>query len=621
MTEGTPVWFGPEDRPLFGWVHAPATGRSDGAVVLCPPLARELTSAHFAYRLLARALARSGLTAVRFDYDGTGDSAGDDAEPGRVDAWLASVDEAVALARRTGAETVALVGMRLGALLALHAARRTPVAAAVLWDPCPSGRRFLKEQRSMYLVQYGAGGQHAGGQHAGGQHAGGQHAGGPAGLGAPPGPVDLPGYRYSAETARELSDLAPPPPGVPSPCRLLVLTRRGQRPAADLALGVPADQVEWDEIDGQEELLNVEPLRQQLPTATVERITRWLRAATPAASRPVEVPERTEVVLSGPGGRSVVERAVRLGALGLFGIETVPTGRERRGPTVLLLTSGNDWHAGPNRLWVALSRRWAEEGVRSIRFDASGIGDSPVRPGQAEHVVRAPEAFDDVAMAAAAAEPDDPGNVVLLGLCSGGYQALESALRLRPRAALSVNPVLRVVPPEAAGGAVDPRRRIHLSVGTFGRAVRRGGPAPLRRLLRSAGWRVANRFRGQRGPAAWLGALVADGVDVLCICGEDEGRQLLEGGRRSIDRLAASGRLRIDVVPGLDHALMPFEQRQAVAEALTGYVLAPPGRLSPSAPSGRLSPSSPAGRLSPSSPAGRLSPSSPANRQPMEAGR
>lgn len=577
MTEGTPVWFGPEGRPLFGWVHAPETGRSDGAVVLCPPLARELTSAHFAYRLLARALARSGLTAVRFDYDGTGDSAGDDAEPGRVDAWLASVDEAVALARRTGAETVALVGMRLGALLALHAASRTPVAAAVLWDPCPSGHRFLKEQRSMYLVQYGAGDQRTGDQ----------RTGDPAGLGAAPGPVDLPGYRYSAETARELSDLAPPPHGVPGPRRLLVLTRRGQQPAADLAVGVAADQVEWEEIDGQEELLNVEPLRQQLPTATIGRITRWVRAATPAASHPVAVPQRTEVVLSGPGGRSVVERAVRLGALGLFGIETVPADGERRGPTVLLLTSGNDWHAGPNRLWVALGRRWAEEGIRSIRFDASGIGDSPVRPGQAEQVVRAPEAFDDVAMAAAAAEPDDPGNVVLLGLCSGGYQALESALRLGPRAALSVNPVLRFVPPEAARGAVDPRRRIHLSVGTFGRAVRRGGPAPLRRLLRAAGWRVANRFRGRRGPAAWLGALVADGVDVLCICGEDEGRQLLEGRRRSIDRLAASGRLRIDVVPGLDHALMPFEQRQAVAEALTGYVLAATGRLSPTSPTGR----------------------------------
>ena len=34
----TPLWFGPDERPLFGWVHAPNDGMARGAAVLCPPM-------------------------------------------------------------------------------------------------------------------------------------------------------------------------------------------------------------------------------------------------------------------------------------------------------------------------------------------------------------------------------------------------------------------------------------------------------------------------------------------------------------------------------------------------------------------------------------------------------
>ncbi len=54
------LWFGPAERPLFGWLHTPSDGWSTGAVVLCPPLARELTSAHFTFRQLAENLAAKG---------------------------------------------------------------------------------------------------------------------------------------------------------------------------------------------------------------------------------------------------------------------------------------------------------------------------------------------------------------------------------------------------------------------------------------------------------------------------------------------------------------------------------------------------------------------------------
>ena len=109
----TPLWFGPSERPLFGWVHVPDDGRARGAVVLCPPLARELVSTQSCYRLLAEALAGVGLLAIRFDYDGTGDSAGAQTDEARVSAWSTSTRTAIELVRAAGAPVVVAVGTTL----------------------------------------------------------------------------------------------------------------------------------------------------------------------------------------------------------------------------------------------------------------------------------------------------------------------------------------------------------------------------------------------------------------------------------------------------------------------------------------------------------------------------
>ena len=101
------------------------------------------------YRCLAERLASSGYPALRFDYDGTGDSCGSDEDPDRVASWLASIGYAIdALRDRSRTEGVALFGVRLGATLAaVAAAERGDVQDLVLWAACPTGRSFLRELR------------------------------------------------------------------------------------------------------------------------------------------------------------------------------------------------------------------------------------------------------------------------------------------------------------------------------------------------------------------------------------------------------------------------------------------------------------------------------------------
>jgi len=93
--ESSPIWFGDDNRPLFGWLHRCA-GLARGGVVLCPPLGYELWTSYQSLRRLAELLCANGFYVLRFDYDGSGDSAGEALEPDRLAVWRHSVSAAVA---------------------------------------------------------------------------------------------------------------------------------------------------------------------------------------------------------------------------------------------------------------------------------------------------------------------------------------------------------------------------------------------------------------------------------------------------------------------------------------------------------------------------------------------
>lgn len=145
-----PFYFGTPGRRLFG-IHAAARPGASRpavrAVLLCPPWGQEYLRAHRSMRHLADLLAVAGCDAMRFDYFGTGDSAAD-LQDATVAGWESDIDTAIdELVDLSGSNRVALVGLRLGALLAARAQSRRSrdISALVLWDPVPSGERFLGE--------------------------------------------------------------------------------------------------------------------------------------------------------------------------------------------------------------------------------------------------------------------------------------------------------------------------------------------------------------------------------------------------------------------------------------------------------------------------------------------
>jgi len=147
----TPFYFGTQGRRLFG-IYEPAAAGTSGrrAALLCSPWGSEYIYAHRSLRQLAIRMSAAGIHTLRFDFFGTGDSAGDMAEADLA-GWQHDIELAIEeLQAVTGMSRVILAGMRLGATLAASVATRRPsdIEGLVLWNPIISGPAYLENLRN-----------------------------------------------------------------------------------------------------------------------------------------------------------------------------------------------------------------------------------------------------------------------------------------------------------------------------------------------------------------------------------------------------------------------------------------------------------------------------------------
>jgi pimeloyl-ACP methyl ester carboxylesterase len=510
-------------------------------------------------RLLAEQLAAAGFCVLRFDYDGTGDSAGTNGDPDRVPSWLTTVRQAVDVVRAAGAPGVCLVGLRFGATLAASvAAADGGIDQIVVWDPCASGRSFLREQRAISTMTLGVP------------------------QGPPDGPVEIPGFQFDAATARAISEVRFASLVAPIGRRVLLLTR-GDRPLDSSLLrpSLASDALSSEEAVDQPKFIDEYPPFQELPVKTTDRIVGWLVEGAGRELRPVKVPPcaGSREVGRTAGGEKIMETPVFVPPIGLFGITTtlegLPNGAQV--PTAVFINVAQQHHVGPARLWVELARQWAAVGIPSLRLDLSGLGDSPGRrPGNFRWIPGKPESFDDVVDAVCYVTPDDPSNVVLVGLCSSAYQAIESAMEIKARCVVAVNPIMTFVPPEREDGLpVDPRRRVLMPQDDVSEVFRQGGRlGDLRTRFPDLAWRVRILVSPGRRSGKWLSDLARQGTDTLLACGDVEFRPIRQGmTAMELRRLRKSGHLRLEHIPGLQHDLFVADQRLILTRMMSDYVI------------------------------------------------
>ncbi len=517
------IYFGAEGRPLFGFYHPPHEGPWRGVgVVLCPPIGTDRTRSDRAYRHLAERLAEAGFACLRFDLFGTGDSGGDETAPSLVRAWLDDVGLAVEEVRkRSGAPTVSLVGLRLGATLAMvHAAESADVDSLVLWSPYVSGAAFVSEVTKLHKLYLRIDPELADA--------------------VPPqteGDEAL-GMLLPKALITELSNI-----------ELLKTTRRPARrvlfidggnvqgrDALMARLGELGAAPELRSHPGHKFLITVSH-RAALPDEVLDSIVGWLKDAYPRS-----VPSRTPAPpapMPSPAG----ERPLRVGEQHpLFGILT-PANPERarpNRPSIVILNAGCVNRSGLHRMHVRMARRWAQVGFDVLRVDLSGIGDSPVSPGAKENLTYPPTGLEDIADILRGLPSK---RVVVVGHCSGGDYAFQVGAREANVAGVYIlNPrtfcVLDLTAVEGGEGAP-----VTDSVEDVPRNLRRMSERGVRTLLLVS--------RNDPG-VAYVDAHAADAMGGLS---------------------AVNGFQRINI-SGADHAFTPVDAQKRVSDLLTEHLLA-----------------------------------------------
>jgi len=141
------VSFPCEGERIFGVLHLPASRPSAG-VVMCHGFTGHKAETHRLFVHAARDFARHGLSVLRFDFRGSGDSAGEFREM-TISREIADAQAALGYLRsraEVDADHVGVLGLSLGGCVAAClAGRQTQVKALVLWAAVAHpGRSFEK---------------------------------------------------------------------------------------------------------------------------------------------------------------------------------------------------------------------------------------------------------------------------------------------------------------------------------------------------------------------------------------------------------------------------------------------------------------------------------------------
>lgn len=137
--EETPFFY---DSGSFGVVHRPQGAGAPGWVI-CSPFGKERDRTNRLVFEWARVLAAEGYWALKFDYRGTGDSAGRFGDF-TVHNYVEDISRAVAeLERISGMPCRGVIGLRLGAdLAAIVASEFDRPLELVMWEPVVDGDRY-----------------------------------------------------------------------------------------------------------------------------------------------------------------------------------------------------------------------------------------------------------------------------------------------------------------------------------------------------------------------------------------------------------------------------------------------------------------------------------------------
>ncbi len=594
---GSPVWFGPPDQPLRGWIHQPLGGTlaNSRRIVIVPGFGYEELTSGWGLRALAEQLATDGHTVLRYDHPGTGDSSG---ETPSVSTWFKGIHYAVSA---LNFPDVTVIGVRLGATLALcaaaefssqqsHQANDSQSASAagnkafangaitqiIAVSPIVSGRRMVRELTMLAAAKKAVSAEPAGDFEAGPLQlswASPTATVQPTPSASESSPLVVGGFSYSSELRAGINIL-------------------------DL-LGLPASPAPRVEIVHASErstdknfLEHLRGLGTAVYESRVEGLGKWLDTSSELAVAPqalisllsnqlqgeamVDAAEIGDARTSGRSlnskpatltvdGATVSERCFLLGEPSLSAVLTEPIEKPANNAVALLfLNSGVERNVGPGRAWVSWSRTLAAAGSTVLRLDLSGVGNSGTWPDKPAFHNYGPETFDDVALGIASLRSMGHQKIVIVGLCASAYSALGTKVQPGVAGIVSLSPQFyRCGTPGSMAEVEDTNFNRH-----------RISQLDQKLNLRRKGAAIEELVGKRHESIVWIDAWMAQGTQVRLVFGpDDRGLRFLQWRTpRSLKRLAKTPSFALQVHPTLDHALHEAPARAEVFANLREFI-------------------------------------------------
>jgi pimeloyl-ACP methyl ester carboxylesterase len=410
-----PIVFDPGTGQLSGFLSLPdGPVWCDRGIVICAPIGYENVLHYRHLRVLARRLADAGRPTLRFDWTACGDSTGDERDGGLVTAWIGSVGVAArTLKERTGVDKVDVIGLRLGATLAAAAAADPDIGDLVLWAPFTTGRSYIREMRAFHQLAERTVSRSPLAQPVAGQEAG--------------------GFLLAPSTLEDLTAIdlqSSECVGVP---RRILLAGRDRQPdpaLADHLRNQPGTTVETTVLPGFGDVA-MSWSDAPIPSASFDAVEAWLERGTTMHMRhDLERPVQHETLATEDG---VTEYSIVLRpedpAVGVVSLAESLEGSRPPDTWVVFLSNRYARRIGPNRLYTSFARRWAAQGLPSLRLDVRATGDSGGPEQETVGNMYSEAGIEDARLALSYLR-DEYGarRFVFVGLCSGAFAGFHAAL-------------------------------------------------------------------------------------------------------------------------------------------------------------------------------------------------
>jgi alpha-beta hydrolase superfamily lysophospholipase len=451
-----------ESRTAFVSVREPSIV-TDGCVALVlSPIGIESQGSSASLDALELALVSSGHVVIRIDPPGAG-SATDDGEEGPEWEWIvqASVDVAKAAVTRWPDRPLVLVGVQLGAAVAVEVAEALgSVSSIVAWAPTVNGKKFLRA-----LKMFGAVASDEN-----------------PGVAQPDKPVtalQVGGYSFGPRLQEAIGHINLSAHSSLPANSILVIDRddvSNAGPWIKQLEKVPGLRLKAPQLPGTKNARFDDPELGTIPTLVITEIVDWvdeLELGETHFESPVESKKVGPLLLSGSvdfvvAGTSVRESVrvfeaggtAKFGGASMLAITCEPTepNPDLRCSAVIITSTGANSSSGPGRLNARLARRLGATGHIVVRYDRRGVGGSsgPFLSIQSEDpdgtrarvsfLAYADEHLHDLECVVRELLGHTRRELDLIGTCSGATLAYRFALSgkssLRIRNLVTVNQIL-----------------------------------------------------------------------------------------------------------------------------------------------------------------------------------